>query len=31
MEAPPVVPVEIVLPVNPRLDTTVIDEMEGRL
>ncbi len=31
MEAPPVVPPEVVLPVNPNLDTRVIDEMQQRL
>lgn len=30
-QAPPAVPVEIVLPINPRLDTTTIDQMEQRL
>lgn len=30
-EAPPVVPPEVVLPVNPKLDTTVIDQMQQRL
>lgn len=30
-EAAPVVPVEIVLPVNPKLDTNTIKQMEQRL
>lgn len=30
-ETPPAVPEEVILPIDPRLDTTVINEMETRL
>ena len=29
-DTPPAVPEEIILPLNPKLDTVVIDEMETR-